>query len=206
MSALVRSRSPRRSIELAVPLLLASLLVAAVLSNAGVHVAQPAKAATTDSVVVTATVPSGLSIADQCAGAMGISVVLGGHAADDCQIQFGATNDSSVNLRASSSAGTFFNAGFADEGATCAALGTVDEAGLKVSAVGTSVTNSWGCTTTATATNGGYKGVPDAFTNVCLTGALGTTLTCDLAVGTWEQGSDLANGSLTGTLNLDVLG
>ena len=81
------------------------LALAALAANGGLRAAPSAQAATTDSVATTATVGSVLDIADQCSGTMDITVVLGGHAADDCQINFGGSNDASVTLRATSSAG-----------------------------------------------------------------------------------------------------
>lgn len=209
MTALARatSMSALRRNWFALPALL--LAIIAVMANIGLDPTPKAVGATTDSVTVTATVGSVLDIADQCSGAMSISVILGTYSDGTCAINFGASNDTSVYLRASSSAGVFLGpANFADEGTTCANLATVDEVGLKVVSVGAGVTNEWGCALGAATDNTttSHKAVPDAFTNVCLSSTAVTTNTCTLGIGVVEVGSDAPAGSYTGTLNLDVLG
>lgn len=208
VSAIVRPRPDRLRRARAlwfVPFVL--LLAAAVLANLGIATEQKAVAAT-DSVTVTATVASSLAVADQCAtaGALGISVTLGAHSAGSCAIQFGSTNDSSVTLRGAASTTPFITS-FANEGAICANLSAVDEAGLKIVSVGASVTKAWPCATGAVADNTltSYAGLTTTAANLCTTGALGTTLECTVGVGVFEAGSDLAPGSYTGTLNLDVI-
>lgn len=191
----------------AIPLVL--LLGAGIVANAGVDPTPSAIGATTDNVTVTATVGSTLDMADGCSGAIGITVAMGTYAGGSCAITFGASNDSSVNLRASSSAGAFLApANFADEGGTCANLSAADEVGLKVVSVTAPTTNTWGCAVGGVADNTltSHKGVPDAFTNVCLSAATGTTNTCTLGIGVFEFGSNAPANSYTGTLNLDVLG
>lgn len=203
---LSRPRPRIHSAWFAVPAFL--LLLAAVFAAAGHEPVPAAPAATTDNVTVTATVGSALDVADQCAGAMAITVTMAAYSDGTCAVNFGATNDASVTLRANSSAGAFFSGNFADEGATCANLATVDEAGLKVVSVGAGVTNQWGCALGAATDNTttSHKGVPDSATAVCLSSATGVTNTCTLGVGVLEVGSDATAGSYTGTLNLDVIG
>ena len=152
-----------------------------------------------------------MSVADQCAvtGTMAVAVALGTHADGTCAINFGSTNDSSVTLQAGSSAGAFLAGGvFADEGAVCANLST-DESGLKVVSVGANVTKAvaWTCALGAAGNNAttSYMGVPDAFTNVCVTSVVGTALTCTLGIGVFETGSNAAPGAYVGTLNLNVI-
>jgi hypothetical protein len=197
--------SPARMSALALlPLLLLGMLV--LLTNAGVSATPSAKAAT-DSVAVTATVGSLLAVADQCSGAYAITVLMGGYEdGTPCAVQFGSSNNANVSLRAAASTNPFLSpANFANEGATCAALGTVDEVGLKITAVGASVSNTWGCATTADNTNAGHKGLTTTDQPICNTGALGTTLTCSFAIGVFEAGSNATSGAYTGTVNLSVV-
>ena len=182
------------------------LLAAGLLANVGMSPVPNASAAT-DSVTVTASVSSSLSVADGCSGAMSITVAMGAHADATCAINFGSTNDADVTLRAAAAASPFI-ASFANNSDACAALGSVDESGLKVVSVGGTVTRAtaWTCALTAAGTNAGYNGLTTTATNVCQTNAtLGTSQTCTLGVGVWEQGSNLAPGSYTGTVNLDVI-
>lgn len=206
-AATIARPRPARTTWAILPLLL--LAAAALLANLGFSPEQRAVAAT-DTVNVTATVSSSLSVADQCSGALGITVVLGAHADGTCAVQFGSTNDASVTLRAAAAASPFIGS-FANEGATCANLGSdatpVDEAGLEVTAVGANVTKSWSCATGAASDNTllSYAGLTTTAANVCATTATGTTLSCTLGVGVFEAGSNLAPGSYTGTINLDVI-
>lgn len=210
MSTLVRSTVPATALRrwwYAIPA--AALLAAGLMANIGFDPTPGAVAATTDSVTVTATVGSTLDIADQCSGAMAITVAMGVYSDGSCAVNFGASNDSSVNLRASSSAGAFLApANFADESTTCANLASADKVGLKVVSVSAPTTNTWGCALGAATDNttSAHKGVPDSFTNVCLSAATGTTNTCTLGVGVFESGSDAPANAYTGTLNLDVVG
>jgi hypothetical protein len=199
----------RRAGWYAVPLTL--LVAAAVLANGGVDPTPQAVGASTDSVVTTATVGGFLDVQDQCSGAMPITVVGGAYADGVCAINFGSTNDATTTLRASSSAGAFLSpAGFADEGATCANLSAVDEAGLKVAAVGGGVTvaPAWGCAVGAATNNTttAHKGVPDTFTNMCVASTMVINNSCTLGIGVFEVGSNATPGAYTGTLNLDVVG
>jgi hypothetical protein len=207
VAAIVRHRTRQAAGWYLAPLLL--LNAAALLANHGMDPTPRASGASTDSVVVTATVASSLDVQDQCTGAVAITVVMGGYADGTCAINFGASNDPSVNLRVSSSAGAFLSpANFADEGGACANLATADKVGLKVVSVGAGVTNQWGCALGAAGNNAttSHKGVPDAFTNVCLSSALGVTNTCTLGIGVFEFGSNATAGAYTGTVNLDVIG
>jgi hypothetical protein len=171
----------------ALPLLV--LIGAAAVVNGGIDPTPDAVGASTDTVTVTATVAAFLDVQDQCSGAMPITVVGG----------------------ASSSAGAFLSpAGFADEGATCANLSAVDEAGLKVAAVGGGVTvaPAWGCAVGAATNNTttAHKGVPDTFTNMCVASTMVINNSCTLGIGVFEVGSNATPGAYTGTLNLDVVG
>ncbi len=210
MSAITRTRTAPARPRLGWYLLpLALLVAAAALTNAGIDPTPPASGATTDTVTVTATVGSTLDVADQCSGAMAITVTMGGYADGTCAINFGASNDASVTLRVGSSAGAFLSGGvFADEGTSCANLSAADEVGLKVVSVTAPTTNSWGCAVGAAGNNAttAHKGVPDTDTAVCQSAAPGTTNTCTLGVGVFEQGSNATAGAYAGTLNLSVIG
>jgi hypothetical protein len=185
------------------------LLGAALAANGGMDPTPDAVGASTDTVTVTATVGSFLDVQDQCTGAIGITVLPGGHADGGCAINFGSTNDATTFLQVGSPAGAFLSpANFADQAAACGALGTVDEAGLKfVSAVAPAAKSAgFTCTATPLGTNNQYTTIPDGYTNICDSGAMVITNSCTLGIGVWEQGSNAAPGAYTGTLNLQVIG
>lgn len=196
----VAHRATQRGFALAALALAALALVASL----GIGLSREAHAAT-DTVAVTATVGSSVSVADACSGAVSIAVVLGGYADGSCAIDFGSTNDSTTTLRIGSSAGAFMSGGFTDHVGACGVL-SGDTAGVKVTSVSASVTSSLGCTVSAAGTNADYLAVPDAMSNACAATALGTTNRCTLAVGIKETGADTTAGSYSGTLNIDVIG
>lgn len=183
--------------------LTAALVAAVAVAAGGAGFVAPGAEAATDTVAVTATVGSSLSVSDTCSGAIGISIVLSSYAAGSCAFEFGSTNDATTTLRISSSAGAFLSGGFADAPATCGALAN-DTVGIKVTSVGSGVTSSL-CTVSAAGTNADLVGIPDAATNACAATTAVTNNTCTLAVGIKETGSDTTAGTYTGTLNLDVL-
>ncbi len=202
------SQYPRRSFSWWFALPITLLVTAAVLANAGLDPTPSATGAITDSVLVTATVGSTLDVQDQCTGNIGITVLLGVYSDGTCAINFGASNDSSVTLRARGAATPFLApANFANEGTTCANLSGVDEAGLKVAAITPPTTNVW-CPALGAAgnnTTSAHKGAPAAYANVCQSAALGITNTCTLGIGVFETGAPATAGAYTGTLQLDVL-
>lgn len=189
-----------------VPLaLLLALLVSAAATNLGLTFAAPAFGASSDSVTVTSTVPSNLQLTDGCSSAIAITVSLGSYAHGQCVFSFGSTNDSSTTLRIDSSAGAFFGSTvFVDRVGGCGVLGN-DEIGFKVAAVSASVSAAHGCAVSAATTNGDYIAVPDAPANVCSASALGTTHTCEVAVGVKETGGDATAGTYSDTLLVDVI-
>ena len=166
-----------------------------------------AVAATTDTVAVTSTVGSVLSVTDTCSSAVAISVSPNSFQAGTCGFQFGSTNDATTTLRITSSAGPLLAGGvFADHLGGCGAL-IGDTAGIKVSGAGAGVSGSLGCPVSASATNADFLAVPDSATAACAGTTTGITAnTCTLAVGIREVGADATAGSYTGTLNMDVIG
>jgi hypothetical protein len=196
----------RISVLAFVPLLILGMLV--IMTNAGVSATPSAKAAT-DTVTVTATVGSALAVADQCSGAYAITVALGTYSdGTPCAVQFGATNIASVSLRVAASTNPFLSpANFANEGATCANLGTVDEVGLKLVSVVAPTTNTWTCALGADDNNStaAHKGLTTTAQPMCNSAALGVTNTCTFAIGIWEAGSNAPPGAYTGTVNLSVI-
>lgn len=203
MPALLHVRPRTRTLPL---IALVVLVAAAVLANLGMSPTPRANAAATDSVLVTATIPSNLTVVD-CGANMAIAVVLGGYDDASCAVTFGSSNDSSVTLLAAGSTATLFSSVFANEGGTCADLGGVDEAGLKIISVGANVSNQWGCTAGGVGTNNtlAHKGLTTTPANICQTSLVGTTHTCTFGIGVFEFGSDAAPSAPTATVNLSMI-
>lgn len=200
--------APRRSIGwYAAPALI--LIVAAILANLGVKPTPSAQAASTDSVTVTATVASAVSITD-CGANLALTVAIGTYSDAGCAITFGATNDTTTTARVYRPAGaTFFSSIFADEGGTCANLGTVDEAGWKTASVSQG-SNASSCATLEPLNendSAAHKGLTTTATNACASSTNDLANACVVAIGVWEAAPNASGGaSATGTLNFDVVG
>ncbi len=166
-----------------------------------------ADAAPTDSVNVTSTVGSVLSLSDTCSSDVSITVVLSSFQSGTCTFMYGSTNDATTFLRVSSSAGAFLSGGvFSDHLGGCGSLAG-DRVGVKVSDVGPGVTAGLGCTVSAAGTDADFLAVPDTATNACNGTTVGVAEnTCTLAIGIRESGGDATAGSYDGTLQLDVIG
>jgi hypothetical protein len=181
-----------------------AVALAIVVALCGVSV-QAADGAT-DTVTVTSTVGSVVSVADGCSSSIAIFVTLSAYQSGTCTFTFGSTNDPTTTLRISSSPGALMSGGvFADHSGGCGVL-AADTTGVKVSTVGAGVSAGLGCTVSAAGTNGDFVAVPDAFTNTCQGTTLGSSAnTCTLAVGL-RAGAATPAGSYVGTINVDVIG
>ena len=184
--------------------------VALILANSGVPLEPNATAATTDNINVTATVDSTITVSDGCAGALALTVAMGGYTDAECPITFGSSTDSTVTLRAKGSTATFLSGGaFADETTnttTCVALSAVDEVGLKINAVtSANVTNQLCSANSSLGANTNHRTVPDSFLPICTTATASVAHGCTVGVGVFEAGSNAVNGTYSGTLNLDVI-
>lgn len=184
---------------------LIAMIALAISANAGLRFVPNANAASTDSVLVTATVSDVISLADQCSGAYSIDVLLNNYVSDTCEYRFGSTTDSSTTVRIDSSAGAFASGVFSDHSGGCGPL-INDTIGIKYTTGSAGVSSSLGCTVSAAGTNADFLPVPDAFTNACAATTAITTNSCTLAIGIKETGDNAAPGTYSATLDLDVIG
>ena len=205
MSTLVATAAPRisrtRSAWYMLPLV--ALVAFGLLAETGLRF-NPSAHAATGTVVVNATVGSVVTLNTAC-GPIAIAVNLGSIASGQCNVSFGASNNSALPMTMFDNAGAaqFMSpANFAETATSCAALSVAaDTVGYKIDSAALTATNSTGCAASATATNSGYSPFPNAATTVCTTNALGNQI-CPLAVMVTEAGSNAVAQTYSGTMNL----
>lgn len=192
----------------------ALLLILGALVAGGFSPTPNAGAASTDTVVVTATVGAALSVSDGCSGASAISVSLGTFSySGACTISYGATNDPTQKLTLEDNDGAApFLGTIPNTAVDCAALGAAsDQAGVHITgtANNSSIMAAWAtaCTVATTAgTNAKFRPVPAAPVDACT--SVTTSVTshqCSFEWGVSEFGSDLASGTYVGTAKFTVV-
>lgn len=208
-------RATRRRLMTGIMALPVALLAAGTLVAAGWSPFGSAQAATTDNVVVTATVAAAMAVTDGCAGVAGITVAMGTIAySGACTISYGATNDATQKLTIQDSNAAPFQGTIPNTAVDCAALSAgSDQAGVHITATAnnSSIMAGWATACTVAAgvgTNTKFRPVPASGSPADACTSVTTSVTshqCSFEWGVIESGSDLAPGSYAGTAVFTVV-